>query len=187
MVETVLVGKGRHFEQIPRDSWEEKVAIESQHIPAVLDFMTKEHHRVRNLVVEEIARKASPVSSKEISTKLNLPQSQVIAILDDLEKNLFFLVRNPRGDVSWAFPETKEKTPHKLTFNAGVPEKNNFHQYRMIRVSEAPKKIDVHFVENDIDPTGLGEPTFPPAFGALANALYKATGKRFYNQPFNIT
>ena len=37
---------------------------------------------------------------------------------------------------------------------------------------------------NDIDPTGLGEPPFAPVFGAVANALYKHTGKRFYNQPF---
>ena len=72
----------------------------------------------------------------------------------------------------------------ELTFKDGVPEKNNFHQYKMIRMTEAPKKIDIHFVENDIDPTGLGEPTFPPVFGALANALYQATGKRFYDQPF---
>jgi CO/xanthine dehydrogenase Mo-binding subunit len=71
-----------------------------------------------------------------------------------------------------------------LTFKDGVPDKNNFNKYRMIRHSEAPKSIDVHFVENDIDPTGMGEPTFPPTFGALANALYKATGKRIYNQPF---
>ena len=74
----------------------------------------------------------------------------------------------------------------ELTFKNGVPEKNNFHQYRMIRMSEAPKKIDVHFVQNNIDPTGLGEPTFPPVFGALANALYQATEKRFYNQPFKM-
>ncbi len=72
----------------------------------------------------------------------------------------------------------------ELTFKDGVPEKNNFHQYRMIRMAEAPKKIDVHFVQNGIAPTGLGEPTFPPVFGALANALYRATGKRFYDQPF---
>jgi isoquinoline 1-oxidoreductase subunit beta len=72
----------------------------------------------------------------------------------------------------------------ELTFINGVPDKNNFNKYRMIRYSEAPKAIDVHFVQNDIDPTGMGEPTFPPVFGALANALYKATGKRFYTQPF---
>ncbi|MDX2045862.1 MAG: molybdopterin cofactor-binding domain-containing protein [Chitinophagaceae bacterium] len=72
----------------------------------------------------------------------------------------------------------------ELTFKKGVPDKNNFNSYRMIRHHEAPKSIDVHFVQNDIDPTGLGEPAFPPVFGALANALYKATGKRFYDQPF---
>ncbi len=72
----------------------------------------------------------------------------------------------------------------ELTFKDGVPDKNNFNKYRMIRHGEAPKAIDVHFVNNDIDPTGMGEPAFPPLFGALANALYKATGKRFYNQPF---
>jgi isoquinoline 1-oxidoreductase beta subunit len=54
----------------------------------------------------------------------------------------------------------------------------------MIRNSEAPKAIEIHFVKNDIDPTGLGEPLFPPVFAALANALYKATGKRSYTQPF---
>ncbi|MEL6922671.1 MAG: molybdopterin cofactor-binding domain-containing protein, partial [Bacteroidota bacterium] len=71
-----------------------------------------------------------------------------------------------------------------LNFKNGVPDKSNFDQYRMIRMSEAPKKIDVHFVQNTIDPTGLGEPTFPPVFAALANALYQATGKRLYQQPF---
>ena len=74
----------------------------------------------------------------------------------------------------------------ELTFKNGVPEKNNFHQYQMIRMSEAPKEIDVHFVQNEVDPTGLGEPTFPPVFGALANALYGAMGKRFYRQPFEV-
>jgi isoquinoline 1-oxidoreductase beta subunit len=74
----------------------------------------------------------------------------------------------------------------KMTITKGVPDASNFHEYRMIRMNEAPKNIDVHFVQNNIDPTGMGEPTYPPVFGALANALYKATGKRFYNQPFTI-
>ncbi|WP_297693934.1 molybdopterin cofactor-binding domain-containing protein [uncultured Eudoraea sp.] len=72
----------------------------------------------------------------------------------------------------------------ELPFKDGLPEKSNFDRYRMIRMSEAPKEINVHFVQNNIDPTGLGEPTFPPIFGALANALYQATGKRYYHQPF---
>jgi isoquinoline 1-oxidoreductase beta subunit len=40
-------------------------------------------------------------------------------------------------------------------------------------------------VKNEIDPTGMGEPAYPPVFGALANALYQATGKRHYRQPFS--
>jgi isoquinoline 1-oxidoreductase beta subunit len=72
----------------------------------------------------------------------------------------------------------------EMTFQDGMPEKSNFDTYRMIRHSEAPKSIDVHFVKNEKDPTGLGEPLFPPIFGAIANALYKARGKREYNQPF---
>lgn len=71
-----------------------------------------------------------------------------------------------------------------LTMKDGVPDQNNFDRYHMIRHNEAPQSIEVHFVENDIDPTGLGEPPFPPVFGAMAAALYKATGNRFYNQPF---
>lgn len=72
----------------------------------------------------------------------------------------------------------------ELKFVDGVPDKNNFDRYRMIRQKEAPKSIEVHFVKNEHDPTGLGEPLFPPIFAAVANALYKATGKRLYTQPF---
>ncbi len=71
-----------------------------------------------------------------------------------------------------------------MTFKDGAAEKKNFDQYRMIRMGEAPKKIEVHFVQNEISPTGLGEPPFPPIFGAVANAMYKATGERHYQQPF---
>jgi isoquinoline 1-oxidoreductase subunit beta len=70
-----------------------------------------------------------------------------------------------------------------LTFNEGAPEQKNFNTYRLIRMKEVPK-IDVHFVDNGIDPTGLGEPALPPTGGAVANALFKATGKRLYHQPF---
>ncbi|MBT8288766.1 MAG: xanthine dehydrogenase family protein molybdopterin-binding subunit [Flavobacteriaceae bacterium] len=72
----------------------------------------------------------------------------------------------------------------EMTFKDGVPQKSNFDTYRMIKMKEAPRAIDVHFVENGIDPTGMGEPPFPPIFGALSNALYKASGERHYTQPF---
>ncbi|RRQ47889.1 xanthine dehydrogenase family protein molybdopterin-binding subunit [Maribacter algicola] len=75
-------------------------------------------------------------------------------------------------------------TYSQMTFEDGVPQQQNFDSYHLIRNSEAPKQIESYFVDNGIDPTGLGEPSLPPVIGALANAMYKATGKRVYNQPF---
>ena len=72
----------------------------------------------------------------------------------------------------------------QLTFKNGAAEQKNYNTYRMIRMKEIPE-IDVHFVDNGIDPTGLGEPALPPTGGAVANAIFKATGKRLYNQPFS--
>jgi len=71
----------------------------------------------------------------------------------------------------------------ELTFNEGVPSAGNFDRFRLIRSTEVPR-IETHFVESDIDPTGLGEPALPPAAGAVANALYRATDQRLYKQPF---
>jgi isoquinoline 1-oxidoreductase subunit beta len=70
-----------------------------------------------------------------------------------------------------------------LTFKNGAPEQSNFNNYRLIRINEIPE-VEVHFVDNGIDPTGLGEPALPPLGGAVANALYKVTKKRVNNQPF---
>ncbi|AYN68081.1 xanthine dehydrogenase family protein molybdopterin-binding subunit [Euzebyella marina] len=70
-------------------------------------------------------------------------------------------------------------------FNKGVPEASNYDKYRLIRMKEAPV-VETYFIENELSPTGLGEPTLPPAGGAVANALKAATGKRVYKQPFML-
>lgn len=72
----------------------------------------------------------------------------------------------------------------ELTFQDGTPDQTNFDRYKLIRHSQAPEEIEVFFVENGIDPTGLGEPSLPPIMGALSNAMYRATGQRYYHQPF---
>jgi isoquinoline 1-oxidoreductase beta subunit len=71
----------------------------------------------------------------------------------------------------------------KLSFKDGTSEQTNFDQYRLIRMKEIPE-IEAHFVDNGIDPTGLGEPALPPTGGAVANAIFKATNVRLKNQPF---
>ncbi|WP_405383017.1 molybdopterin cofactor-binding domain-containing protein [Maribacter sp. LLG6340-A2] len=75
-------------------------------------------------------------------------------------------------------------TYSEMTFEDGKPQQSNFDTYRLIRHKEAPREIESYFVDNGIHPTGLGEPSLPPVVGALANALYKATGQRYYKQPF---
>lgn len=71
----------------------------------------------------------------------------------------------------------------ELTFKDGVPQSNNFNSYQLIRMGQTPV-VDAYFVENDLSPTGLGEPTLPPVGAAVANAIYAATGKRLTKQPY---
>lgn len=71
----------------------------------------------------------------------------------------------------------------KLSFKEGVPQQSNYNNYRLIRMKEIPE-VETYFVDNGIDPTGLGEPALPPTGGAVANAIFKATGSRLKNQPF---
>tara|TARA_R110002049_G_scaffold263116_1_gene439251 strand:- start:6528 stop:8663 length:2136 start_codon:yes stop_codon:yes gene_type:complete len=65
----------------------------------------------------------------------------------------------------------------------GKPQFSNFSNYRLIRMKETPT-VETYFIENDIAPTGLGEPTLPPAGAAVANAIKAATGIRIRKQPF---
>jgi isoquinoline 1-oxidoreductase beta subunit len=70
-----------------------------------------------------------------------------------------------------------------LTFVDGIPQSNNFNSFQLIRINQTPE-VDVHFIESNEAPTGLGEPTLPPVGGAIVNAIYAATGQRLTNQPY---
>jgi isoquinoline 1-oxidoreductase beta subunit len=72
----------------------------------------------------------------------------------------------------------------KITFENGRVEQTNFHQYPIVRIDKAPE-IDVHFLDTDYAPTGCGEPAFPPAAPAIANAIFAATGQRIRTLPFS--
>jgi hypothetical protein len=119
MKENVLLSAGQMFTEIPRETWEQHVEQTPKDIAKTLSFMTKAHHLIRNFVVRELPRIGKPLSPELISAELNLPLSKTVEILDELEKNLFFLVRNEHGEVTWAFPVTADKTPHRMTFSTG--------------------------------------------------------------------
>jgi hypothetical protein len=119
MMKSVLVGKGNEIEEMPQTAWEQELALVPEHQEARLGFMTDEHHAVRYFVVKELTRQGIPLEPGLISDRLDLPEPRVVEILDELEKNLVFLVRNDNGAVSWAFPVTVDRTPHRLSFSTG--------------------------------------------------------------------
>ncbi|MGK7395209.1 MAG: molybdopterin cofactor-binding domain-containing protein [Candidatus Cyclobacteriaceae bacterium M3_2C_046] len=73
----------------------------------------------------------------------------------------------------------------ELTFNNGMADQKNFDTYRLIKMMDAPPEIDIYFVPSTERPQGLGEPGMPPIAGAVANAIFNATGVRITKLPFS--
>ena len=70
----------------------------------------------------------------------------------------------------------------KVTIKDGKAEQSNFHDYPILRIDEIPR-IDVAVVESQGPLGGVGEPGVPPLAGALANAVFAATGRRVRSLP----
>ncbi len=70
----------------------------------------------------------------------------------------------------------------KITMRDGRIQETNLDQYPVLRIGAAPE-VDVHFIQSDFSPTGLGEPALPPLAPAVANAMFRATGKRVRTMP----
>jgi len=71
----------------------------------------------------------------------------------------------------------------EITFREGAVVNSNFHNYPVMRISDMPQ-VNVHMVESDYKPTGLGEPGVAPFAPALGNAVFAASGKRYRDLPF---
>jgi len=69
-----------------------------------------------------------------------------------------------------------------LGIEEGRIQEKNFDRYPILRIANAPK-VDVHFIESDYPPTGVGEPALPPVAPAICNAIYAATGHRVRTLP----
>jgi isoquinoline 1-oxidoreductase beta subunit len=72
----------------------------------------------------------------------------------------------------------------RITMQNGVVEQSNFHDYTLLRMSDAPEEMHVAFVDSTADPGGLGEISTPFISAAVANAFHKLSGKRLNHMPF---
>lgn len=73
-----------------------------------------------------------------------------------------------------------------ISFKDGASMQTNFDKYGVARMNDTPKVLQVHLVESDEKPTGVGEPPVPPVAPALANAIFAATGKRYREMPIKM-
>ncbi len=120
MKDRVLIGGQEKIYEIPAENWRKHLTEGREHMQVRSDFMTEDHHRVRNFAVRELPRnQGKALSAAEISRRLDLSLDRIVTILEELQKNLFFLVLNEMGEVSWAFPVTSDRTPHRLSFSSG--------------------------------------------------------------------
>jgi isoquinoline 1-oxidoreductase beta subunit len=71
----------------------------------------------------------------------------------------------------------------EISMKGGATEQSNFRDFRLMRIAEAPRKVNVDVVKSEGPPGGAGEPGVPPVAPALANALFALTGKRVRDLP----
>lgn len=74
-----------------------------------------------------------------------------------------------------------------LDIQQGRVLQSNFHDHPLLRLPDAPRRIDVHFVRSAHPSTGLGEPALPPVAPAVCNAIFAATGVRIRRWPLSLT
>jgi hypothetical protein len=116
---SLLLGIWRLTVGLPGPLWQREVARQARGAVEGLGFMSGDHHRVRDFAVRGLPRVGTPLSPDFIAQELDLPLPRTIAILDELEQNMTFLYRGDGESVTWAYPVTVDRTPHRVTFSSG--------------------------------------------------------------------
>lgn len=114
----ILVGRGGELVTAPASNW---LAALNERSPQTREKLrlSGDARQIREYVVRELPRFGKPLPPRQIAEDLALARSVVVHVLEELERRLFFLVRNQDGDVAWAFPVAAAPTPHQLLFDTG--------------------------------------------------------------------
>jgi isoquinoline 1-oxidoreductase beta subunit len=74
----------------------------------------------------------------------------------------------------------------EITLKNGRVEQSNFDSYQILRMNEAPT-VEVHIVQNQESPGGMGEAGTSAIVPAVTNAIFAATGKRLRRLPVDTS
>ncbi len=123
------------------------------------------------------------IADVEVSSNKNVRVHKVWAVADfGLIHNLSAAENQLEGGI---IDGLSQLFYSKITFNNGVIQQQNFHQYPLLRMPQTPE-LDTWFMPPaEFPPTGGGEPSMPPLLAAVTNAIYSATGERIRKMPLS--
>jgi isoquinoline 1-oxidoreductase beta subunit len=86
------------------------------------------------------------------------------------------------GQIAWALSDAKWQ---QITIKDGRTVEGNFDTYQVARMADYPPQINIAFLKtNNKWISGVGEEACPQIAPALAQAVFKITGKRIRSLPF---
>lgn len=107
---------------------------------------------------------------------------RVVCVIDvGLPLNPDILRAQVEGGIGFALSTTMYSS---ITITDGAPVESNFDTYRILRINEMPRSIEVHIVDSNQPPTGIGEPASVLAAAATINALERIGARQITRFPF---
>ncbi len=126
---------------------------------------------------ESYVAQIAEISLEENSLKVH----KVVAAVDvGVAINPDIIKAQVEGSIGFGLGAILEE---EITLLEGKVEQENYDSYTPLRLDQMPTEIEVHIVESDASPTGIGEPAVPPIGPAIANALAQAKGVHIHTLP----
>ena len=111
MKDTLLLSRGGQLAPVPRATWEGHLVQAPAHAETRLSFMSPAHHRLRYFVVQELPRFGAPLPPELLARRLDIPLPEIIRLLDDLERHLFFPGTQRAGRGNLGLPRNRRADP----------------------------------------------------------------------------